>query len=156
MTNLLNVNEIAEELDTTTQSVYKLLKDGSLKGFKTTGRITAPWRALRGDVVEYKRRCYTNATPLEFLKDLFVDNGKHMQFLMYRYRDELSIERICHEMKISAVTAHKLDNEALDTIFSNRKMLSFADVKDNQVALRVLARTLIRGGRNGSSGEGHS
>lgn len=56
MNDILNLNETADYLRVSKQTVYNMIKDGRIKAYK----VGREWKILRSDIVEYLESVSSN------------------------------------------------------------------------------------------------
>ena len=141
MTDVLAVRDVVRALDITRQTVYKLIDEGKLKGF----RVGNQWRIYK-DSLDALVGASAEDTPfMVILSDVFSDEGAdHRRVLELRYRDGLDRKTVSEMLEATEARVHSLTVDALSALQSILKGgLVYDDVKDDGFALRVLAQLFL-------------
>lgn len=142
--SVMSVRDIRKALDVTQQTVYKLIEDGKLEGF----RVGNQWRIYR-ESFDRLIGASLEDTPFRVLfRETFTDEGSdRRRVLELRYRDGLDRVAAAEELSVTESRVHTLIVNALLTL---RPLvvegLTYDDVKDDEFALRVLAQLFLAQG----------
>jgi len=136
---VLTVSEVRRALNVTQQTVYKMLREGQLKGFKLPGN--GRWRVYRASLGEYMGSVEDTAFAKMVRKTFPESDSIHRRVLELRYRTGLSRDEVCEEL---GVAEDKVQHWIVDALLAIRPALlaglDYNDVAEDNFALRVLAQ----------------
>lgn len=138
---VLAVRDVVRVLDITRQTVYKLIDEGKLKGF----RVGNQWRIYK-DSLDALVGASAEDTPfMIILNEVFSDEGAdRRRVLELRYREGLDRETVSDMLEVTEARVHHLTIDALSALQSILKdNLVYDDVENDEFALRVLAQLFL-------------
>jgi len=141
---VMSVRDIRKALDVTQQTVYKFIEEGKLEGF----RIGNQWRIYKESFDRFIGAT-SKATPFSaIVKEVFTDEeSDRRRVLELLYRDGLDREAVAAELGITESKAYSLTVSSLLTLRPQvESSLTYADVKGDEFALRVLAQLFLAQG----------
>lgn len=138
---VMSVREVKKALDLTQQTVYKLISDGRLKGF----RVGNQWRVYRASFNELINESREDTPFVVLLKKTFSDEeSEYRRVLELRYRDCLDRSTVGEELGVTEARVHHLTIDALLALQPALKAgLVYDDVSEDSFALRVLAQIFL-------------
>ena len=134
------VRDVCRSLGVTNQTVYKLLDEKKLRGFRISGR----WRVYKESVDAYVGARTETAFEL-LLKEIFSgDEDYYIQILDQQYKQGLSRGNISSRLGVAEEEVYRWTVTALSTLIPILKSrLSFSDVREDSFALRVIAEIFL-------------
>mgnify|MGYP002869543232 FL=1 len=148
MTNFITVKEATARLKVTNHVIYNLISRGFIKAFKPVG-ITSAWKIDSYSLEKYiEGKVMENESFPNSINKIFanIKNGEeYKDLLLYRYAKGYPTTQIKELLNISDTTYHIWENKALKYIRDNIKKISYNSIRDNQFALKLIARVSLGG-----------
>lgn len=141
---VMSVRDIRKILDVTQQTVYKLIEEGKLEGF----RVGNQWRIYKESFDQLIGASLENMPFRILVKETFTsEESVRRRALELRYRDGHDQATVAEELGVTESRVHTLIVNALLALRSQLKQrLTYDDVNDDKFALRVLSQLFLAQG----------
>jgi len=139
--DIMSVRDVRKALDLTQQTVYKLIEEGKLEGF----RVGNQWRIHRESFNRLIGATAKNTPFRSIVEEAFTDaESEQRRVLELRYRDGLDRAAAAEEL---GITENRLHTLTVNVLLTLRPLLvaslTYTDVKDDEYALRVLTQIFL-------------
>jgi len=144
MDKFVSVAEAVSFLGIKRVTVYKLIHRSTLKAYKV-GDNTSPWMISMESIQSYiDRSVLTDTTFIKLLKSKIDKKDKKLiRLLILRYGKGLSTKEVYTKLKVSSTTYFTWEKQLFNYLKPLWKELSYADIKDDSLALKICARCFL-------------